>query len=104
MDRLKRFKEEFGFRERKYELNKIGERLFAMPESKYPVLTKTKKELQLLTQLYDLYSQVIATSEEWDEILWVDVVKKMEEMKKKAVHKPKKIEKSIVAFDVKVHD
>ena len=70
MERLKRFREEFSFRERKYELNKIGEQLFAMPESKYPTLTKTRKDLNLLTQLYDLYAQVLETADDWNNITW----------------------------------
>ena len=53
-----------------YELNKIGEKLFAMPESKYPILTKTRKDINLLTQLYDLHAQVLETSENWNQISW----------------------------------
>ena len=83
MERLKRFREEFGFRERKYELNKIGEQLFAMPESKYPTLTKTRKDLNLLTQLYDLYAQVLETADDWNNITWTAFGDQKEAMSEK---------------------
>ena len=51
-----------------------------MPETKYPELTKTKKELTLLTQLYDLYDGVLKTAKEWNDILWSDVVSNIEQM------------------------
>ena len=74
---------EFGFRERKYELNKIGEKLFAMPESKYATLTKTRKDLSLLTQLYDLYAQVLETAEGWNNVSWAEFGTQKETMLEK---------------------
>ena len=43
-----------------------------MPESKYATLTKTRKDLSLLTQLYDLYAQVLETAEEWNNVSWAE--------------------------------
>ena len=80
MERLKRFKDEYEFRDRKYKMCKIGEELFAMSETKYPALIKTKKELTLLTQLYDLYDNVLKTAKDWNDILWTDVVSNIEDM------------------------
>ena len=80
MERLKRFKDEYEFRDRKFKMCQIGEQLFAMPETKYPDLTKIKKDLSLLTQLYDLYDAVLRTAKDWNEILWTEVVDSIADM------------------------
>ena len=51
MERLARFREEFKIRERKFELYSGGEELFALPQTAYPDLEKTKKELKLSDQV-----------------------------------------------------
>ena len=58
VERLNRFKAEYAVRERKYDLYKIGEELFGLPETPYPEMSKTKKELGLLETLYGLYVDV----------------------------------------------
>ena len=72
VERLTRFKEEFIIRDRKFQLYRSGEELFALPLTEYPELEATRKELKLLQQLYDLYVDVIDTSKTWREIRWVD--------------------------------
>ena len=56
--RLKRFRGEFELYARKEETYGAGEDLFAMRKTNYPELTKTRKELGMLDQLYTLYSDV----------------------------------------------
>lgn len=81
VERLRRFKEEYLVRERNFEINYAGEELFGLPHQKYPELEQTKKELELLTQLYDLYGTVIDTVGKWKEMVWSEAVEKMDEMR-----------------------
>lgn len=55
-ERLRRFKEEYSVRERNFEVNFAAETLFNLPHQPYVKLEQTKKELDLLSQLYDLYN------------------------------------------------
>ncbi|CAG9316033.1 unnamed protein product [Blepharisma stoltei] len=80
VERLRRFKEEYSVRERNYEIYYAGEELFGLPHQPYPELEQTKKELGLLTQLYDLYVQVINTVNSWKEMIWSDAVDKLTDM------------------------
>lgn len=72
VERLTRFKEEFVIRDRKFQLYRGGEELFALPLTEYPELETTRSELRLLQKLYDLYVDVIDTSKSWNEIRWID--------------------------------
>jgi dynein heavy chain len=80
MTRLNRYKREFETLDRKYELYNGGERLFGLPEQKYPALVKTRKELRLLDSLYTLYQSVISTIDEYKGIPWSEVVANIEQM------------------------
>lgn len=73
VERLNRFKQEFQIRERKYELYRSGEELFGLPTTDHPDLMKSKKDLQLLEQLYGLYVEVIETIEDYKSIPWLEV-------------------------------
>ena len=81
VERLRRFKEEYSVRERNFEINYAGEELFGLPHQQYPELEATKRELDLLAQLYDLYGVVIDTVSKWKEMVWSEAVEKMDEMK-----------------------
>ena len=81
VERLKRFKEEFEVRSRKQEMYKLGEDLFGLPNQLYPQLELTKKELGYLSQLYDLYVQVLETMKTWSDLLWVQVPSEIESMR-----------------------
>jgi dynein heavy chain len=59
VSRMKRFKEEFQIRDRKLELYCGGEELFALPQTQYPDMDATRKELTLLDRLYGLYMDAI---------------------------------------------
>lgn len=74
MERLRRFEDEFDIRSRKRELFCNGEALFALPQTPYPDLDATAKELGLLAKLYGLYMDVMARMDEWRVILWSDTV------------------------------
>jgi dynein heavy chain len=83
MERLKKYKASYEIAERKFKLYSGGEDLFALRKTDYPDLTKTKKELGLLDQLYGLYGDVIQTIEEWKTILWTNVASNMDAMGEK---------------------
>ena len=80
VQRLARYQNDFEIRWRKYELYSGGEELFALKQTPYPELDKTKKELGLLTQLYGLYMDVIGTINSWKDIPWIEVLDKMDDM------------------------
>ena len=81
VERLNRFKAEYDVRDRKYNLYRIGEDLFGLPETKYPGMTKTKKELGLLETLYGLYVDAHESIDlEWPRLPWQDVMSEMELM------------------------
>lgn len=81
VERLKRFKEEFEVRARKQEIYKLGEDLFGLPNQLYPQLELTKQELGYLSQLYDLYVQVLETMKGWNELAWTQVPSEIEAMR-----------------------
>jgi len=80
ISRLARAEREFGDFDRKYASYNAGETLFGMPVTNLDAVTKTRKELKLLKQLYGLYETVDNTMSEYNEILWVDVLMSVEEM------------------------
>eukprot|EP00940_MAST-03C_sp_MAST-3C-sp2_P002393 g2393.t1 len=79
---LSRYKEEYLLRERKFELYRSGEELFAMKKTEYPELAKTKNELRLLDRLYGLYVSVIETADTWRELLWQNARSQIDSMEK----------------------
>lgn len=74
-----RYQEEYTYRS--------GEQLFALHETKYPELTKTKSELQLLERLYGLLD-VIETSKQWRDVFWTEVRNTIDEMSLKVPRPP----------------
>ena len=80
VERLKRYQTKFELHNRKYELYSSGEELFALRKTEYPELEDTRKELGLLEKLYSLYQDVMGKMEEWQQILWADVVKNIDSM------------------------
>lgn len=83
VDRLSRFKEELQIRERKYELYRGGEEMFALPFSEYPDLERTSKDILIASQLFDLYVDVIRSINEWENLYWSTVSSNLEEMNSK---------------------
>ncbi len=77
---MARAEREFGDFDRKYSSYNAGEVLFGMPVTNLDPMTKTRKELKLLKQLYGLYETVDETMSNYNEILWVDVLGSVDEM------------------------
>ena len=73
LNRLRMFSDEYSVRRRKYESYFAGETLFGLPHQSYPALEETKKEIELLDKLYNLYSKVKDTIGKWREVLWMDI-------------------------------
>ncbi|GMF34281.1 unnamed protein product [Phytophthora fragariaefolia] len=80
VERLKRFKDLLGIRERKLEVFSAGEELFGMRPTEYPEIVRTRKEMALLDQLYGLYMDVERTMDEFSGIPWVQVGANVERM------------------------
>ena len=80
VDRLSRFKEELEIRERKFDLYKSGEVLFALKHQEYPDLEQTKKDVKIASQLFDLFMDVIRTINEWKLMPWMSVAANVDEM------------------------
>ena len=57
-----------------------GEELFALRITDYPELNKTRKELNLLDQLYGLYMDVVNTMDEYRNMCMTELIERMEEM------------------------
>ncbi len=80
VDRLSRFKEELKIRVRKYELYRSGEEMFALQHNEYPEIEKTKKNINIASQLFDLYLDVIRSINEWKQMSWGAVAININEM------------------------
>ncbi len=80
LDRLRRFTGEYQIRKRKFDSFFAGERLFGLPHQDYPALDETKKEIQLLDKLYNLYSKVLETIAQWKDINWLDLKEQIDDM------------------------
>ena len=83
VERLKRFKEEFKIRERKYNLYQVGESIFHLDATEYPELKTTEKELKLLDQLYGLYTEVLDTVQDWSRMGWNELMPLLPELTEK---------------------
>lgn len=80
LNRLRMQSEEYQIRERKFTSYNAGESLFGLPHQTYPELEKTKKEIELLDKLYNLYSKVKDTITKWKDITWMEISEEMAKM------------------------
>jgi dynein heavy chain len=80
VERLNRFNEEFKIRQRKFQLYTGGEDLFALPRTDYPLLEKTKKELELQDKLFGLYTDVMNNINDYKIIEWYKVPENIDAM------------------------
>lgn len=80
LERLQQYNAELDIRDRKVEAFHAGEELFGMRKTEYPELTKTKKELDLLGQLYGLYMDVTNKIEQYNQIVWNFLGSRIEKM------------------------
>ena len=70
---LKKFKKELDARERKMETYRAGEELFALRATRFHEVTKTRKDVNLVDQLYSLWIDVQNSSTVWGQLLWSEV-------------------------------
>ena len=80
LNRLRMFSDEYSVRKRKYDSYFAGETLFGLPHQSYPALEETRKEIELLDKLYNLYSKVKDTIGKWREVLWSDIQNEIAKM------------------------
>jgi len=73
VERLKKFKDDLAIRERKMDVYRSGEELFALRGTKFSEVSKTRKEIVLIDQLYSLYVDLNASLSVWQEVPWVEV-------------------------------
>eukprot|EP00760_Papus_ankaliazontas_P006643 PhM_4_TR1311/c1_g1_i1/m.52782/K10408/DNAH; dynein heavy chain, axonemal len=73
MNRLRKYQRLFEDKERKWNTYAAGEELFGLNVNTYPELVRTKKELQLLDQLYSLYTTVDQRVKSYEELLWCEL-------------------------------
>ena len=72
-ERLNVFQRGFDELNRKWETYSAGEELFCLPVTPFPTLTKIKKELKLLQNLYSLYNDVLDKRQGYNETLWSEI-------------------------------
>ena len=99
-ERLLKFKRLYEERERKYEAYNAGEQLFGLPITEYPDLQQTKEELELLDKLYGLFTNVLTTVSDYQDLPWAEVqlpenmemmTKKMEDFQGACKRMPKEL-------------
>jgi dynein heavy chain len=80
VEKLKKFKDELMLRERKMEMNRGGEELFALRPTPFHEVTKTRKEINLIDQLYSLWADVDSSFTGWSAILWSEMAEQVSVM------------------------
>jgi dynein heavy chain len=70
VDRLRKFKDELSSRERKLEIYRNGETLFALRPTRFTEVVKTRKDVNLIDQLYSIYSDVLQCIKNWSMVKW----------------------------------
>lgn len=73
LEKLKKYKEELVTRERKMEMYKAGEELFALRPTRFTEVVKTRKDIVLMDQLYSIYVDLFNNLKQWSTIMWTDV-------------------------------
>jgi dynein heavy chain, axonemal len=77
IERLKKFKDELALRERRLEMIRSGETLFAFRHTKFLEIPKTKKEINFVDTLYTLYTDVSNSLKTWNGILWSNITEQI---------------------------
>ena len=72
-DRLSEFEEVYKLRKALFDSNMRGENLFGLQNLDYPKLTETKKEIDYLSELYNLYNKVNDETGKWEEQVWSEI-------------------------------
>lgn len=77
VDRLKKFKDEISARERKMEMYRAGEELFALRPTRFNEVIKIRKDITLIDQLYSLYIDVNTSLKTWSSISWSNILEQI---------------------------
>jgi dynein heavy chain len=80
LDRLRSFTDEYQVLRKKFKSYYAGETLFGLPHQPYPELDDTAKEIELLDKLYNLYSKVIDSIGNYQELLWSEIPAEIDQM------------------------
>lgn len=73
MKALKKYENAYDERNRKWTTYRMGESLFGLPETKFPELEEIGNNLTFLRRLYDLYSNVIITVANFEQVTWAEL-------------------------------
>lgn len=77
VEKLKKFKDELLTRERKMEMYRAGEELFALRPTRFSEVTKTRKDIMLIDQLYSIYVDVQQSTKQWSVLPWKEVAEQV---------------------------
>lgn len=80
VNRIKKYGRESEQHQRNYSMLNAGEKLYGLPESKYPALDIIRKDVEMLDALYRLHEEVHMKVEEFKNINWSRVVASVKEM------------------------
>lgn len=70
LEKLKKYKDELLSRERKMEMYRAGEELFALRPTRFSELTKTRKDVNFVDQLYSIYGDMVQNMRLWSVLTW----------------------------------
>lgn len=73
VQQLKLFQTQFSDIERKWITYQSGEETFGLEITNYPELIQIKKDLKMLSSLYNLYTDVLSTIDGYSDQLWTDL-------------------------------
>lgn len=74
LDKLRKYKDECASRERRLEMYRAGEALFALRPTRFAELVKTRKDINLIDQLYSIYADVLQSIKNWSSVRWENAV------------------------------
>lgn len=83
MERLHRFKGEYESHWRRFEEYRGGEELFSLERTEYPGLARVRKDLAMLEELYDLFTDVCEEMDVYRNKPWMECIPEIDDMKKK---------------------
>ena len=72
-DRLSEFEEVYKLRKALFDSNQRGENMFGLQNLEYHKLTETKKEIDYLSELYNVYNKVNDETGKWEEQVWSEI-------------------------------
>ncbi len=80
LEKLKKYKDELISRERKLEMFRAGEELFALRPTRFSELAKTRKDVNFIDQLYSIFADILSSTKQWSSLLWENVAEQTNTM------------------------